>query len=665
MTLELLLCTEQCRPSPRPTRRWPLADADEAADGRQPLTVTAVGRDDALSPADEPSNDAAEAPLGTDEEPSKPVAGEERVQRGAEEEGDGAGGFNAAAAMDYELAPQVERDDEHQPLVAGSASEDVDGVQRPVSSSLVRSLTVCSGVPNGAEAVTTEAVTRTLSRSSGGAWTDAEHVLFLSALKAHGDNEKSEEAWTAIAKEVGTRGKQEVEIHAQAHFFDAQPRVGLARGTRAALECCAEEYNKLVESTGADSAVAVLVDPKVCGDALAELCQKRSARPGVFAPLEERLVWTFHVACLLAMVLVLAMIDDRNEIVQQRVGSTAENMYRILIVASIGMGAAVVGLGLQPAERFPRVFGSIALTPSIAKKVAAGECLYHLKDPNAEEPETQAKEGSEAVSELSAADDPRWTLHDFLVAGLRRCVPFTTGLWPVTFDPATLKMVCTRSFDWSAMLVHFAVLASAADHGGKVERQQIADLLGADDFDVWPADVEDIEWAIGIPEHTTSIDFLVLLVALALDVDDEPSMQNMIKRFAYKASQQEMVARHIVRVCDHSCEAHGVNSVQQSEAATAGAIETLSGLGAWIIGSSTRTRTSTRNAAIQSYLEEAPVGRAAVVDTVLQLYYENVNGRNPLLNDKPEQKEQKKPSRQSERMVRSPASRQLGGTLRL
>ena len=53
-------------------------------------------------------------------------------------------------------------------------------------------------------------------------WSDAEHELFLSALETHGDKGDVEEAWDAIAREVGTRGVEEVKLHAHEYFFKLQ-----------------------------------------------------------------------------------------------------------------------------------------------------------------------------------------------------------------------------------------------------------------------------------------------------------------------------------------------------------------------------------------------------------------------------------------------------------
>eukprot|EP01043_Picozoa_sp_COSAG02_P102619 COSAG02_NODE_38634_length_427_cov_0.621951_1_plen_110_part_10 len=56
--------------------------------------------------------------------------------------------------------------------------------------------------------------------SSESLWSDAEHELFLTALEKHGDGDGDvEEAWESIAKEVGTRGVEEVKLHAHEYFF--------------------------------------------------------------------------------------------------------------------------------------------------------------------------------------------------------------------------------------------------------------------------------------------------------------------------------------------------------------------------------------------------------------------------------------------------------------
>lgn len=54
-------------------------------------------------------------------------------------------------------------------------------------------------------------------------WSDTEHELFLTALEKHGDGDGDvEDAWDAIAKEVGTRGVEEVKLHAHEYFFKLQ-----------------------------------------------------------------------------------------------------------------------------------------------------------------------------------------------------------------------------------------------------------------------------------------------------------------------------------------------------------------------------------------------------------------------------------------------------------
>jgi SHAQKYF class myb-like DNA-binding protein len=58
--------------------------------------------------------------------------------------------------------------------------------------------------------------------SSESVWSDAEHELFLTALETHGDEGDVEEAWDAIAREVGTRGVEEVKLHAHEYFFKLQ-----------------------------------------------------------------------------------------------------------------------------------------------------------------------------------------------------------------------------------------------------------------------------------------------------------------------------------------------------------------------------------------------------------------------------------------------------------
>jgi SHAQKYF class myb-like DNA-binding protein len=54
-------------------------------------------------------------------------------------------------------------------------------------------------------------------------WSDSEHELFLTALEKHGDGDGDvDEAWESIAKEVGTRGVEEVKLHAHEYFFKLQ-----------------------------------------------------------------------------------------------------------------------------------------------------------------------------------------------------------------------------------------------------------------------------------------------------------------------------------------------------------------------------------------------------------------------------------------------------------
>eukprot|EP01045_Picozoa_sp_COSAG04_P024031 COSAG04_NODE_2946_length_3357_cov_30.464702_2_plen_200_part_00 len=60
------------------------------------------------------------------------------------------------------------------------------------------------------------------SHGSDTAWSDAEHEAFLTALEKHGDDGDVEEAWEAIAKEVGTRSQEEVKLHAHEYFFKLQ-----------------------------------------------------------------------------------------------------------------------------------------------------------------------------------------------------------------------------------------------------------------------------------------------------------------------------------------------------------------------------------------------------------------------------------------------------------